>query len=97
MRSSAFCHHKDGKPLRIVVETVDHSKQRYSTVGDWQIDKHGNLHITVSKMSDQRYEFLMAAHEMIEAYLAQRAGVTQEAVDKLDMAYEAKRKPVDDR
>jgi hypothetical protein len=47
-------------------------------------------------MSDQRYEFLVAAHEMIEAYLALHAGVTQEAVDKFDRAYEAKRKRGDD-
>jgi len=39
---------------------------------------------------------LVAAHEMIEAYLALHAGVTQEAVDKFDGAYEAQRKPGDD-
>ena len=89
-------HHREGKPLRIVIETIDHSKQRYPTVGDWQIDKAGNLHITVSKMSDQRYEFLVAAHEMIEAYLAMHAGVSPEAVDRFDRAYEAKRYPGDD-
>jgi hypothetical protein len=89
-------HHRDGKPLRIVIETIDHSKQRYPTVGDWQIGKAGNLHITVSKMSDQRYEFLVGMHEAIEAYLAMHAGVTQDAVDKFDRAYEAKRKPGDD-
>jgi hypothetical protein len=89
-------HHRDGKPLRIVIETVDHSKQRYPTVGDWQIDKAGDLHITVSKMSYQRYEFLVAAHEMIEAYLAIHAGVSPKAVDRFDKAYEANRKPGDD-
>jgi hypothetical protein len=85
--------HRD---LHIVIETIDHSKQRYPTVGDWQIDKAGNLHITVSKMSDQRYEFLIGMHEAIEAYLAIHAGVSPEAVDKFDRAYEAKRKPGDD-
>jgi hypothetical protein len=89
-------HHRDGKPLRIVIETIDHSKQRYPTVGDWQIGKAGNLHITVSKMSDQRYEFLVAAHEMIEEYLAIHAGVSPKAVDRFDKAYEANCKPGDD-
>jgi hypothetical protein len=88
--------HQDDKPLRIVIETIDHSKQRYPTVGDWQIDKAGNLHITVSRMSDQRYEFLVAAHEMIEAYLAMHAGMSPETVDRFDKAYEAKRKPGND-
>jgi hypothetical protein len=39
--------HRD---LHIVIETIDHSKQRYPTVGDWQIDKAGNLQITVSRI-----------------------------------------------
>jgi hypothetical protein len=82
--------------LHIVIETIDHSKQRYKTVGDWQIDGACNLHITVSKMSDQRYEFLVGMHEAIEAYLAMHAGVTQGAVDKFDTAYEARRKKGDD-
>ena len=85
--------HRD---LHIVIETIDHSKQRYPTVGDWRIDKAGNLHIAVSKMSDQRYEFLLGMHEVIEAYLAIHAGVSPDAVDRFDKAYEAKRKPGDD-
>jgi hypothetical protein len=84
--------HRD---LHIVIETIDHSQQRYPTVGDWQIDKVGNLHITVSKMSDQRYEFLIGMHEVIEAYLAVHAGISPAAVDKFDEAYEARRKPGD--
>jgi hypothetical protein len=86
--SSAEKHHD----LHIVIETIDHSKQRYPTVGDWQTDKAGNLHIAVSRMSDRRYEFLIGMHEAIEAYLAVHAGVSPEAVDKFDKAYEAKRK-----
>jgi hypothetical protein len=74
------------------LETIDHSQQRYPTVGDWQIDKAGNLHITVSKMGDQRYEFLVGMHEAIEAYLAVHAGISSAAVDKFDEAYEATRK-----
>jgi hypothetical protein len=54
------------------------------------------LQITVSKMSDQRDEFLIGMHEAIEAYLAVRAGVSPEAVDSFDRAYEAKRKTGDD-
>ena len=88
-------HHRDSKPLRIVIETIPHSRQRYPTVGDWQVDKAGNLYVTVSKMSDQRDEFHVAAHEMIEAYLAIHAGVSPAAVN-FDKAYEAKRKRGDD-
>jgi hypothetical protein len=44
---------------------VDH--QRYPTAGDWQLKPDG-LHIFVSRMSDQRHEFLVGMHEAIEAY-----------------------------
>jgi hypothetical protein len=39
------------RDLHIVIDTIQHSQQRYPTVGDWQVDKAGNLHITVSRMS----------------------------------------------
>jgi len=100
-RLSGQCSHSVRPPrtpadkprdLHIVIETIDHSQQRYPTVGDWQIDKAGNLHITVSKMGDQRYEFLVGMHEAIEAYLAVHAGISSAAVDKFDEAYEATRK-----
>ncbi len=88
LASSAYAqpprYHRDAKPLHIIIDTIPHSEQRYPTVGDWQIDKAGNLHITVSKMSDQRYEFLIGMHEAIEAYLAIYAGVSPEAVDRFD-------------
>jgi hypothetical protein len=83
--------HHDLLPMRIVIETIDHSKQRYPTVGDWQARTDG-LHITVSKMSDPRYEFLVGMHEAIEAVLCQHAGISPAAVDRFDKAYEARRK-----
>jgi hypothetical protein len=52
--------------MHVVIETIDHLKQRYPTVGDWQLKPDG-LHITVSKMSDSRYEFLIGMLEVIEA------------------------------
>ena len=58
-------------------------------IGDWQIDKAANLRIAVSKMSDQRYEFLIGLHEAIEAYLAVHAGVSPEAVDKFERPMKA--------
>jgi len=87
--------HHNLSPMRIVVETIPHKSQRYPTVGDWQVKPDG-LHITVSKMNDQRYEFLIAMHETIEAYLAIHAGVSPEGVDRFDKAYEARRKAGDD-
>ena len=91
--ANARAHHHDHQPLKIVIETVDH--QRYPTAGDWQLKPDG-LHIFVSQMSDQRYEFLVGMHEAIEAYLCKQAGVSQAAVDKFDEAFERRRKPGND-
>ena len=46
-------------------------------------------------MTDRRYELLVALHELVEALLCKEAGVSQERVDALDEAYEAKRLPDD--
>ena len=81
--------------MRIVIETIPHKAQRYPSCGDWLYE--GNtLKIFVSKTRDWRYSFLVAVHELIEAGLCKRAGITQEAVDKFDMKFKGKGEPGDD-
>lgn len=79
--------------MRVVIEVIDHDKQRYSTVGDWQWldEEKTNLKISVSKMSDWRYEMLVAVHELHEVLLCKNRGITQEEVDRFDILYEANR------
>jgi len=78
--------------MHVTMHTIPHDQQRYDTVGDWHFDMNGDLIIKVSKMSDPRYETLIAVHELIEAVLCKQAGVSEDAVDAFDMAYEAGRK-----
>jgi hypothetical protein len=54
------------------------------------------LRITITRMSDRRYEFLLALHELVEALLCKETGVSQAAVDAFDVEYEKRRKPGDD-
>lgn len=77
--------------MKIIIETIPHKRQRYPTVGDWYTKK-GTLHIRVSKMSDWRYELLVALHELVEVQLCKNRGVTQKAVDAFDIAFEKRRK-----
>jgi len=85
------------KPLIITIETAPPAaKMRYPTVGDWQFKPDGSLHITVARMSDRRYEFLVGLHELVEALLCKQAGVSQAAVDAFDVEYEKRRKQGDD-
>ena len=80
----------------VVIKTIHHKDQRYVTVGDWQDTAVlRNLLITVSRMSDPRYEQLVAVHELIEALLCKQRGVSQESVDEFDKKYEENRQEDD--
>lgn len=78
--------------MNIIIESIPHQDQRYSTCGDWYYD-NGTLHIKVSKMSDWRYEALVAVHELVEVLLCEHAGVNQATVDAFDMQFELNREP----
>ena len=74
--------------MRIDIRTIAHADQRYLTSGDWFWDENYTLHIRVSKMSNPRYEFCLAIHELVEAMLCYYAGVSQASVDNFDTPYE---------
>jgi hypothetical protein len=74
--------------LDIHIHTIPHGSQRYNTVGDWVFsDEEKTLTIFVSALSDQKYEFLVALHELVEAYLCQCSGIPGEKVDQFDLGF----------
>ncbi len=81
--------------LNFTVRTVPHDQQRYSTVGDWRNEEDGIGEILVSNMGETDYEFLIAIHEQVEAYLCWKRGITDEAVTAFDVAYEGEGEPGD--
>lgn len=88
--------------MKIIIETIEHTEQRYPTVGDWFYEPgdggaEETLRIKVSALSNWRLEALIAVHELVEVLLCRHAGVTQEEVDKFDKEFEAKRQPDDER
>src|SRR5258705_8885586 len=70
----------------VTVHVVPHSEQRYETSGDW-VWKDGGLVVTVSDLGDDRFNVLVAAHEVTEALLARRDGVTEQQVDTWDLSH----------
>ena len=72
----------------IRIDVILHRKQRYPTVGDWLIHKK-RLVIRVSHMKNPDYIFLVALHEMIEAWLCFRRGIREQDVTKFDKRFEA--------
>lgn len=81
--------------MKILIETIPHEAQRYTTVGDWFYDAENTLHIRVSKLSDPRLEELIAVHELVEVLLCSHAGVTQQSVDDFDKMTEKDRPDVE--
>lgn len=79
--------------MKIIIETIPHQQQRYTTVGDWHYEVDGTLHIKVSELSDKRREQLVAIHELVEVVLCEHAGVTQAIVDEFDKQFEQNRLP----
>jgi hypothetical protein len=81
--------------MRIVIQTIPHSAQRYDTCGDWQ--REGDeLRISVSELKDWRLEALVAVHELIEALLCRVDGVTEAEVDHFDFNFKGAEEPGDD-
>ncbi len=77
--------------MKINIETIPHSKQRYKTVGDYW--KRGNTwEFRVSKMNND-YEFLVIIHELIEAYLTNKRGVKWKDIDKFDKTFTGSDEP----
>lgn len=72
--------------MRVEINVIPHSNQRYETIGDWQF-KGDELQINVSDLGNIRYNVLVAIHEMIEAFECKFNGVTTEQVDAYDFSH----------
>ena len=71
----------------VLIQAVPQETQAYDTQGDWR-DKGDALVISVTgtDLSDDQ-TFLIALHELVEAHLCRKRGITAEAVDAFDKAW----------
>lgn len=76
--------------MKITIESIPHKHHRYETVGDWFWRKK-HLVIRVSKMKNPDYILLVAIHELVEAWLCFRRGISERSVTKFDKEFEEKR------
>lgn len=82
--------------MKIVIEAIPHAEQRYDTLGDWWFDPDGTLQIRVSNdqplpgegTMDEKEQFCIALHELVEVKLCEAQGVTQAQVDEFDFAHQ---------
>lgn len=88
--------------LHIYIDTISHRQHRYPTVGDYwwpPVRRTGaceRLEVRVSEMGNEDYEFLVTIHELIEAHLTRKHGISEESITAFDIAYEANRYKGDD-
>lgn len=88
---------------KIVIEAIPPSEMRLEAYreagcGDWHWDAEGNLHIQIASVTDvwdDEVVFLVALHELIEARLCFKSGVTQEDVDAFDATFKGDGEPGD--
>jgi hypothetical protein len=73
--------------MNAIIETIPHDKQRYETVGDWVIIAD-TIMVKVSNLGDEYQNILIGIHELIEAVLCKRRGITEVIVDDYDMTYD---------
>jgi len=77
--------------IKINIETIPHSQQRYETVGDWWWGADGTWEFRVSNMGNWRFEMLVAIHELAECAMCRFWGISQVDVDDFDKVFEANR------
>jgi len=77
--------------MKITIQSIPHSEQRYETCGDWLFNENGDLNIWVSETNNNDYTFLVGLHEAIEAYLCLKRGINEEDITKFDIEFEKQR------
>jgi hypothetical protein len=78
--------------LNVRIKTIPHHMQQYDTVGNYWRDVTESgaevLEIRVSRMRDRRHEFLVALHELIEAFLCDLRRISFAGITRFDIEYE---------
>lgn len=67
----------------INIWAIPHNEQRYPTVGDYYKNEIDIWEILVSRTNADQ-EFMIAVHELIEWYLTQKRGISEESITEFD-------------
>jgi hypothetical protein len=82
--------------MKITIQSIPPSAIRYDTCGDWYFTRDGELIIEVP---EYKYapdsQFLVALHELVEAYLCFRNGIREEDVSAWDIAHPDAEEPAE--
>jgi hypothetical protein len=76
---------------KIRAYVIPHDQHRYETVGDYWYPVEGEADFRVSDMGNEDFEFLVLIHELIEAHLCRKRGISEPEIKAFDEAFEAAR------
>jgi hypothetical protein len=83
--------------MRIEFKVVEPAAMRYPTAGDWEWLPDGALKLTVPDYgTTESGALLILMHELLEAFLCKRDGISDEAVTKFDTENPKLEEPGDD-
>ena len=71
--------------MRIEIKSIDPAAIRYSTCGDWQWLPDASMKVSVPDYANRNSEFLVALHEMVEAWLCRKDHITEAEVSAWDI------------
>ena len=83
--------------MRIDIKAVDPSVIRYSTCGDWWWNGDGSLQVSVPEYGSRNSSFLVALHELVEAWLCRAAHITEAEVLKWDLDHPDSDEPAEEK
>jgi hypothetical protein len=78
----------------ICMEQVPPAEMRYADVGDWHFS-HKGLEIRVPRGLSDDETLLIMVHELVEAYAARTAGLTEDDASRWDVAHHDAESPGD--
>lgn len=71
---------------KINVRTIPNEEQRYETCGDYWFEE-GRVEIRVSDLGNEDMNFLVALHELVEAWLIKKKGVSEPEIVAFDIKH----------
>lgn len=83
--------------MKIIIDAKPEAGMRYRTLGDWRFEKNGDLVIEAVGVNPLTHDeaFLIALHELIEAKLCAKRGITPDMVDDFDLTFKGEGEPGD--
>ncbi len=70
---------------KIICQAIPHKEQDYDTIGDYKETNEGWL-FTISRMKADN-EFLVFVHELVEWYLVQKKGISNQDIVSFDKQF----------